>query len=650
MSASVQELFDRGVQALVGGRLDEAVELLGRAVALAPGHAGSLANLGEALRRRGDLRAAFDALVRAVGIDAQLYPAVHNLGSVLEALGAIDGALACFERAAELQPGSRAAAERLEAARASVAARNASDSRERPADESDESAAMAAATLLTLARPLAMQGRLDDAVRLLERAVKVQPRLTPAYCNLAMLEAALGRIDEACANYRRALEIEPDRADVRHALGAALLRGGRLDEAIAALREAAAAKPDDAAYGSDVVFHLHFHPAHDGPTILAEARAWDRAHGDGAVDRMAVERPRAPARRIRVGYVSPNFRRHCQAFFLFPLLAHHDHDRFEIHCYSDVARPDEWTGRLLALADRAYGVSGMSHAALAERIAADGIDVLVDLTMHMADGRLPVFASRPAPVQVCWLAYPGTTGLAAMDYRVTDPYLDPDDAGPYTERPLVLPETFWCYDPLEVLPAPGSLPARERGRVTFGSLNNVLKVHEGVVDVWARVLRSVPRSTITLLAPVGDARRATLGRFEARGVTPDRVRFVEYQARQAYLETYRGIDVALDTFPYNGHTTSLDALWMGVPVVTLVGPTVVGRAGLSQAMNLGLPELVARDADRFVEVAVGLSADLEHLASLRDELRGRMERSPLMDAARFARNLEAAFVGACAKR
>ena len=437
---------------------------------------------------------------------------------------------------------------------------------------------------------------------------------------------------------------------MRHALGVALLRGGRLDEAIGALREAAAAKPGDAAYASDVVFHLHFHPAHHGAAILAEARAWDRAHGDGAVERVAFERTRAPGRRLRVGYVSPNFRRHCQAFFLFPLLAHHDHDRFEIHCYSDVARPDEWTGRLLALADHAYGVSGMSHAALAERIAADGIDVLVDLTMHMADGRLPVFARRPAPVQVCWLAYPGTTGLAAMDYRVTDPYLDPDDAGPYAERPLVLPETFWCYDPLEVLPAPGSLPARERGRVTFGSLNNVLKVHEGVVDVWARVLRSVPRSTITLLAPVGDARGATLARFEARGVAPERVRFVEYQARQAYLETYLGIDVALDTFPYNGHTTSLDALWMGVPVVTLVGPTVVGRAGLSQAMNLGLPELVARDADRFVEVAVGLSTDLERLASLRHELRGRMERSPLMDAGRFARNLEAAFVGACAKR
>jgi tetratricopeptide (TPR) repeat protein len=286
VSAGVQELFDRGVQALVGDRLDEAVELLGRAVALAPGHAGCLANLGEALRRRGDLRAAFDALVRAVGIDAQLFPAVHNLGSVLEALGAIDGALACFERAAELRPGSSATAERLEAARASVAARNANDAREPPADES---AAMAVATLLTLARPLAMQGRLEDAVRLLERAVKLQPRLAPAYCNLAMLEAALGRVDEACANYRRALEIEPDRADVLHALGVALLRGGRLDEAIGALREAAAAKPGDVAYASDVVFHLHFHPAHDGAAILAEARAWDRAHGDGALERVALE-------------------------------------------------------------------------------------------------------------------------------------------------------------------------------------------------------------------------------------------------------------------------------------------------------------------------------------------------------------------------
>jgi protein O-GlcNAc transferase len=291
-------------------------------------------------------------------------------------------------------------------------------------------------------------------------------------------------------------------------------------------------------------------------------------------------------------------------------------------------------------------VTGTSDADLANRIAQDRIDVLVDLTMHMAENRLPVFARKPAPLQVCWLAYPGTTGLSAMDYRVTDPYLDPvdGDAGTYAERPWRLPDTFWCYHPLigdESIPIP---PARHRGHVRFGSLNNLLKVSDATVALWARVMSQIEGSTFTLLAPIGDARGKMLGLFEAQGIERRRVEFVEYQSRQLYLATYRSIDVCLDTTPYSGHTTSLDAFWMGVPVVTLVGSTVVGRAGLSQAMNLGLPELVAWSPDEFVNVAVRLAKDSDRLDGLRAGLRARMEGSPLMDAPRFARNLEAAYL------
>jgi len=247
---------------------------------------------------------------------------------------------------------------------------------------------------------------------------------------------------------------------------------------------------------------------------------------------------------------------------------------------------------------------------------------------------------------VCWLAYPGTTGLSAIDYRVTDPYLDPpeSDVDAYAERPLRLPETFWCYDPL-TSETVGPLSARQRGHVGFGSLNNVLKVSDASVALWTQVLRRVEHSTITLLAPDGDARERTLDRFEAEGIERGRVRFVEYQSRQLYLSTYRSIDIALDTVPYNGHTTSLDALWMGVPVITLVGATVVGRAGLCHAMNLGLPELIARTPEQFVSIAVGLAEDIDRLSSLRAGLRARMERSPLMDGARFTRNMEAAYRG-----
>jgi len=638
-----QAAFHLGVLTLQSGRLDEAVEMLTRATASSPANAACHANLGEAHRRLGRMPAAVDSLLRAIALDPDLAAPVYNLGRLLQDHGAFDGALACFQRAVELQPSLPDLQSRLAATRAALAERPLVGG-DRPGTDSAE--ALSAQTLLALARPIALQGRIKDAVALLERAVRLHPRLTFAHCNLGVLKASLGQVHEAAASYRRALEIEPDLADTHHNLGNALLRGGLLDQAIGSFRKAVALRPDDAPYHSDLVFHLHFDPTYDSRALLTEARAWERAHAaplGAPVDHQ--RRDRAPDRRLRIGYVSPNFRRHCQAFFMVPLLEQHDHDHFEIVCYSDVARPDDWTDRLLGHADRAHVVAAASDAALADRIVEDGIDVLVDLTMHMAGNRLRVFARKPAPVQVCWLAYPGTTGLAAMDYRVTDPHLCPpgsdDDA--YAERPLRLPDTFWCYHPLTDEPSVGPLPARRRGRINFGSLNNVLKVGEGAVALWARVLREVDGSTITLLAPPGDARERMLGFFDAHGIERERVEFVEYRPRDQYLATYDSIDVCIDTVPYNGHTTSLDALWMGVPVVTLVGETIAGRAGLCHATNLGLSELVARSPDEFVNIAAGLARDLDRLSDLRAGLRARMEASPLMDAPRFARNLEAAY-------
>ena len=253
----------------------------------------------------------------------------------------------------------------------------------------------------------------------------------------------------------------------------------------------------------------------------------------------------------------------------------------------------------------------------------DRIDILVDVTLHMARNRLPVFARKPAPVQVTFAGYPGTTGLSTIDYRLTDPYLDPPRPRRrlYAERSVRLPDTFWCYDPLDSQPAVNALPALARGIVTFGCLNNFCKVNAVVLKLWAKVLKAVQRSRLTLLADEGTHCRHTLEVLAAEGVDRDRVKFVGHQPRPHYLRYYHGLDIALDTVPYNGHTTSLDALWLGVPVVTLVGPTVVGRAGLSQLTNLGLPGLIARSAEEFVGIAAGLAGDLPRLAGLRATLR-----------------------------
>jgi predicted O-linked N-acetylglucosamine transferase (SPINDLY family) len=269
----------------------------------------------------------------------------------------------------------------------------------------------------------------------------------------------------------------------------------------------------------------------------------------------------------------------------------------------------------------------------------------VDLALHTQGNRLLIFARKPAPVQVTFAGYPGTTGLGAIDYRLTDPYLDPpglNDAW-YAEESFRLPRSFWCFDPQSEEPAVGPLPALERGVVTFGCLNNFCKVNDGVLELWARVLRAVPGSRLELLAKAGSHRQRTRDFLARQGIAGERIKFCATKPRAEYLAMYHQIDIGLDTLPYNGHSTSLDSYWMGVPVVTLVGTTVVGRAGLSQLTNLGLGELVAFTPDDFVRFAVDLAGDLPRLQALRAGLRERMRKSPLMDATGFTRGIEEAY-------
>jgi predicted O-linked N-acetylglucosamine transferase (SPINDLY family) len=350
-------------------------------------------------------------------------------------------------------------------------------------------------------------------------------------------------------------------------------------------------------------------------------------------------------RRFRVGYVSPDFRNHCQAFFTIPLLSHHDHSQFEIFCYADIVAPDSVTARLKSYTDHWRNIHGLSDAQAAELIRSDKIDVLVDLTMHMKRSHLLVFAHKPAPVQICWLAYPGTTGLTAIEYRLTDPHLDPPGLFDhyYSEESIRLPDTFWCYDPLCSEPTVNDLPALTAGHITFGSLNNSCKLNHGTLELFVRILQIVDHSRLILFVGEGSHRDRMRKFLIEHGITADRLAFVPRQSRQRYLEQYHQIDIGLDTLPYNGHTTSLDAFWMGVPVATLVGNTVVGRAGLSQLTNLGLTDLIAHTPDQYLDIIMHLAADLPRLSHLRSTLRARMEQSPLMNAPLFTKNIESTY-------
>jgi predicted O-linked N-acetylglucosamine transferase (SPINDLY family) len=417
-----------------------------------------------------------------------------------------------------------------------------------------------------------------------------------------------------------------------------------VDEAIAEFDTALQIDPQNTLALSNRLYTLYYSPRLNSTAILEEHRQWNGriAQPLGQVNK-PHENDRTPDRRLKIGYVSPNFWGHCQAFFTVPLFSNHDRENFEIYCYSDVKVPDATTGRLRGWANVWRNIVGMSDDQAVELIRKDGIDILVDLNLHMAENRMLLFARKPAPLQVTWLGYPGTTGLETMDYRLTDPYLDPpgefDDD--YAENSVRLPHTFWCVD-REVLEAPNvpevnALPASAAGHIKFGCLNNFCKVNQPLLELWKLVLEAVPNSRMLLLAPHGSCRqwvREKLG---------ERVDFVGRANRLEYLNYYHRIDVGLDTLPYNGHTTTLDSLWMGVPVVTTLGETVVGRAGFSQLSNLGLSDLATRTGDEFVKCAADLAGDLPRLAELRSTLRDRMRSSALLDGPGFAKDVEAAY-------
>lgn len=470
-----------------------------------------------------------------------------------------------------------------------------------------------------------------------------EPERADRYVALGRVLSKQRRYSEAITAFEQALALEPNNLVVVTPLVEALAALGRVDETVQQLERAVAKDPTLVKEHSSLVFQTLFTSRSDAEK-LAVARAWSDRH---AAPLFTKRQPhlhvRDPARRLRIGYVSGDFRSHVQRLYTLPVFAHHDHAAHEIVCYSSVKAPDEYTARVKATSDEWHDVARLSDAQLAQKIREDRIDVLVDLTMHMVHGRLRTFAEKPAPVQITWLAYPGTTGLSGMDYRITDPFLDPPGAPlPYSEQSLWLPHSFWCYGP-DYAGKVAEPPQRSAGYVTFGCLNNFMKVSRATLELWAKVLVENPDSRLLMLAPRDWARDSVRQVLEQNGVEPSRVDFVDFQSRDQYLETYGRIDIALDTLPYQGHTTSLDAYWMGVPVVTLLGDTIAGRAGLSLASNLNLLDWVAHEPSAFVQIATRNARDSAGLSRLRGELRQRLQSSPLMDAAGFARDLEAAY-------
>ncbi|HEY1922668.1 MAG TPA: tetratricopeptide repeat protein [Tepidisphaeraceae bacterium] len=490
-------------------------------------------------------------------------------------------------------------------------------------------------------------GRLDESVELIRRAIVMLPNNAAYYGSLGNALQDQRQLDDAIGAFRNAIRLRPDFAEAYNNLGNVLRDTRQLDEAIASFREAIRLRPDKAAAHSNLLAALYYDPRQDAGTILDEHRRWDELHAEPL--RKAIQphaNDRDPGRRLRVGYVSADFCRHPVGLFMVPLLKHHDRRNVEVFCYSDVRTGDEITAKLRESAHVWRDIAGMADAPLAQGIRTDQIDILVDLSLHSAGNRLLVFARKPAPVQVTWLGYAGTTGLTSMDYRLTDPILDPPGTDQfYSEKSVRLPHTFWCYEPMDQTLQVGTLPAIENGYVTFGSFNNFAKVTSGAIELWARILAGIARSHLMIHCPPGEARARTISRFVRAGVGAGRVEFVDRKPLRDYLLQFNRVDIALDPFPCGGGTSTCDALWMGVPTVTLRGHTAVGRGSASILSNVGLANWIADTPEQYMSIATERAGDLAHLAELRTGLRKKIERSPLMDAARFAFDMEAAYRG-----
>jgi predicted O-linked N-acetylglucosamine transferase (SPINDLY family) len=592
------------------GQLEEAVASYRQAVALKPAFADACNNLGNALKDQGKLEEAVTSYRQAVRLKPAFAEAYNNLGCALQDQGKLEEAVASYRQAVALKP-------------------------------------VFAEAYNNLGCALQAQGRLEGVLDHFRQAVALKPAFAEAHNNLGLALRMRGMLEEAVVQLRQALALKPDYAEAHGNLAGALRDQGKLEEAAASYRRALALDPGNAAIHSNLLFDLTYHTA-DAAIVAQEHRNWNAQHARPLARQItAHHNDRDPDRRLRVGYVSADFWGHAISYFVEPLLAAHDHAQVEVFCYANGVRADATTQRMQAAADAWRSIVGLNDAAVAERIRADGIDLLVDLSSHTAGNRLLVFARKPAPVQVTYLGSLTTTALATMDYRLTDGSLSPADSPEWCSEELIrLPGCFVCYRPPAEAPPVAPLPALTTGQVTFGCFNTLAKVTPAVVALWSEILRGLPQARLILKSStLADAaqRERYWALFRDNGTEAERIELLPKSSMYDYLATYGRIDIGLDPFPYNGCTTTCQALWMGVPVLTLAGAMSYSRFGVTLLSTLGLDGLIAPTPEAYVAKAVELANQRRELAALRAELRARMTASALCDAKAFARGVEQAY-------
>ena len=632
------------------GLMDEAVICYQKAISMKSDYSEAFFNLADVFRYKGKLREAVGCCEKAIQLSPDFVEPHYLMGNLFLDQGMLDQAVTCYEKTVQLSP---------DKAEAYCNMGNALQAQGRFDDAvvCYENAARLRPDLAevrsNMGSALKGLGRFDEAMACYEQAIRLKPDYAEAFNNIGNLFESKGKLDEAASCYRKAVDLRPDFHEACSNMGNVFKARGDIAGAVACYRKAVELNPDYDEAHSNLIFTMHYDPSVGADAILSESLAWWRQHGTPGESGFYANRfdhnGRVLSTRLRIGYMSPDFRQHSVSSFFLPLLMAHDRKDVEIYCYAEVKQPDHMTDRIRGLSDHWRSTVGLGDGAVAQQISQDRIHILVDLAGHTANSRLKVFARKPAPVQMTWLGYPGTTGIPVMDYRLTDEVADPEGHSGecYSEKLVRLEEGFLCYLPPDGAPGVSRLPAIGSGRITFGSFNTLPKMNEKVIEVWSRILLQVPGSSLLLkcksLADKSTKRRC-MDLFTKNGVTSDRVDMLPATASiPEHLRLYNKMDIGLDPFPYNGTTTTCEALWMGVPVVTLTGNRHSSRVGASILTRLGLEELITVNDEEYVSRAVGLAGDLDRLGKLRAGMRRLMIVSPLCDSEVFAGAVEGVY-------
>jgi predicted O-linked N-acetylglucosamine transferase (SPINDLY family) len=690
LEQNVTHLIEEGHVLEAEGKLDDAMQRYQKAIRLAPNPARAHLNRGNILLLQGDLQGALDAFSTAIKHQPDYAGAYYNIGNALLHDGKLDEAVANYRKALEIRPDYAEVHCSLGVALKEFDQLDGAIASLRKALQINPDLIEARTNLGNILQHLYKHGSLllanrnfDAAVASFRRILMIEPELADGHYNLGHALKELGQLDAAAACFHKTLEIDPDHALAHLGLGLILHECGQFLDAVASYRQAIRIKPDfSGAYNNlgialqglgqlDAALESYRQALHIRPdfteafdnlllilnffSLLKPSYYLEQARQYGSIVSRQAERYKTwpcfnQPKRLRVGLVSGDFRKHSVGYFLEGLLAHIDPSRIELIAYPTHHQEDELTARIRPYFSAWHSLVSRNDEAAAHLIHADDVHILLDISGHTEYNRLPVFAWKPAPVQVTWLGLPSTTGVAEIDYVLGDPHAIPSEfESHFSETVWRLPDSYLCLTVPESPIPVATLPALSSDRVTFGSFNNLTKIGDGVVAVWARILKSVPDSRLFLKTKqLNDlaTRKQTLQRFAACGIAADRLILAgTFASRDDHLAAYNQVDIALDTFPYPGVTTSAEALWMGVPVLSMQGDRFMSCTAGSIAYNAGLPDWIAADQDDYVAKAMAFASDLGRLATLRANLRQQVLASPLFDAPRFARNFEDALWG-----